>query len=170
MWAAQGQKRPLKVFMNLNLRETGCVASPSLRQASCTTVKDLLWTDHESWKSGLRELRGRVPASAELFCLVVSVVVASVRQSGGGRATEAASQGSAPLLGLRCSCLPLVGTLLPRLPLQHLLSHLLFSFVALIIHRCAAEWSGNSLWSSPVLNPSRGLSCQLGLHNFLPFG
>lgn len=44
------------------------------------------------------------------------------------------------------------------------------SFVALILYRCAAEWSRKSLWSSPVLNSSRGLSCRVGLHNFLPLG
>lgn len=116
MWAAQGQKQLLKVFiLNLSSWRQNVLLSISLAQASYTIVEDRLGMEHESWTSGLGELRGRLLASAGL-CLVVSLVVAIVRRPSGGLSHRSpVSQVSVPLLRLCCSRLPFVGTLLPSL-------------------------------------------------------
>lgn len=83
--------------------------SLSLIQASSVIVTDLLGPEHESWKSGLGELRGEGLGFHKT--LAVSVVVAIVCQSSGGLSHRSpVSQVSAPLLQLCCYCLPFIGT------------------------------------------------------------
>lgn len=176
MWAAQGQKQLLKVFiLNLSSWRQNVLLSISLAQASYTIVEDRLGMEHESWTSGHGELRGRLLASAGLSGGQSSC---SHRPSAqwwpeppkpgvAGLSTTA----SALLLpsALRWHSSPAsVLLILPSRPLQHLLSYSLS--LALIIHRCTAEWNRKSLWSGPVFTSSRGLSYRLGLYNFLLFG